>query len=196
MLIIFLPRRFYRCFLLFCLYFMISLLCFTMRPTPPARRHKLITTTQSYTTTDMTSGWSSSPFTSEMPITSTYWPAVNDSTIDPSYYDELNATVAEPTVSVRIKRPAPSPVTIPAITSPNPSPTSHHSTPRYRDYDDDDEEDCTLQKYETLRDYIRLGTEIGVVVGMVLYMAAAAREARFLGRKMFFENLVNLNSRL
>lgn len=33
--------------------------------------------------------------------------------------------------------------------------------------------------------------ETGVLIGVVLYLGAAAREARFLGRKMFFENLVS-----
>ncbi len=166
-----------------------------MRPSPPIRHHEY-TTTQSYTTTDMTSGWSS-PFTSEIPIssTSTYWPTVNDSsTIDPSYYDDLNATVIVSAVTVRTTRTATSPTTMPItspITSPSPSPSSNPSTTYHR-YERGEERDCTLLKYETVQDYIRFGTEIGVLAGMALYMIAAAREARFLGRKMFFENLVNI----
>lgn len=41
-----------------------------------------------------------------------------------------------------------------------------------------------------MTDYIRGVTEIGVVIGVTLYLSAAGREAYFLGRKMFFENLV------
>lgn len=108
-------NRFYRCFLLFALYFVISLICFTVRPSPPVRLREEMTTTQSYTTTDMT--WPSSPFSStEMPLSSTTnWPTEND-TIDSTAYDDLNSTVTEPMTTTRIE------TTIP-ITSPSPRPT-------------------------------------------------------------------------
>ena len=47
-----------------------------------------------------------------------------------------------------------------------------------------------LLQYETNEDYARGGAEIGVIIGAFMYLAAAGREAWFLGRKMFFENLV------
>lgn len=47
-----------------------------------------------------------------------------------------------------------------------------------------------MLQYETTQDYIRFGAEVGVVIGVFMYLAAAGREAWFLGRKMFFENLV------
>ena len=37
---------------------------------------------------------------------------------------------------------------------------------------------------------IRLAAEISMEIGAVLYIAAALREARFLGLNMFIENLV------
>lgn len=37
---------------------------------------------------------------------------------------------------------------------------------------------------------IRLTAEIGMEIGAILYIAAALREARFLGLNMFIENLV------
>ena len=49
-------------------------------------------------------------------------------------------------------------------------------------------------QYETLHDYIRMGAEIGVVLGAVVYLFDAAREASFLGKHMFFENLVRFAS--
>lgn len=52
----------------------------------------------------------------------------------------------------------------------------------------------SLKKYDsTIQGYARMGGEIGVLIGVALYLGAAAREARFLGRKMFFENLVSSN---
>jgi hypothetical protein len=38
---------------------------------------------------------------------------------------------------------------------------------------------------------IRLSAEALLTVGALLYILSALREARFLGAKMFFENLVN-----
>lgn len=51
-------------------------------------------------------------------------------------------------------------------------------------------------QYETVADYIRLGSEIGVVLGALAYLFAACNEARFLGRRMFLENMVNLNNNI
>ena len=48
-----------------------------------------------------------------------------------------------------------------------------------------------LLQYETLKDYIRLGAEVAVVLGAVVYLMDAGREASFLGKHMFFENLVS-----
>lgn len=119
-LFITIQNRFYRCFFLFALYFAISLICFTVRPSPPTRLREEITTTPSYTTTDMT--WPSSSFpSSEMPMSSTtYWPMEND-TIDPSTYDDWNGTVTETTKPLRTDPTTP-------ITSTRPRTTSHPVT--------------------------------------------------------------------
>jgi hypothetical protein len=161
--------------------------------------------------------WPSSPFSStEMPLSSTTnWPTEND-TIDSTAYDDLNSTVTEPMTTTRIE------TTIP-ITSPSPRPTkiSMASSVSPRDRHRYNVEDaCILQhvrtnyitpliwwmvlihsvlffplkKYDsTIQGYARMGGEIGVLIGVALYLGAAAREARFLGRKMFFENLVSSN---
>lgn len=77
-------NRFYRCFVLFCCYFVNSLICFTLRPSP--KDHIPVTTTPSYTTTDMTYP------SSELP-SSTYWPPVNNDTeIIANISDTQNAT--------------------------------------------------------------------------------------------------------
>nr|CAH0100413.1 unnamed protein product [Daphnia galeata] len=189
----FIKFRFYRCFLLFALYFAISLICFTVRPGPPVRLRDEITTTPSYTTTPTEMTWSSSPFSSsEMPLSSTTnWPMENE-TIDPTAYDNLNITIiTEPITTIRLETTVP-------ITSPSPRPTKipmgSSMSPRLR-YAEEDA--CILQHYDsTIQGYARMGGEIGVLIGVALYLAAAAREAHFLGRKMFFENLATAPSRV
>lgn len=202
-----LQNRFYRCFLLFCLYFCISLVCFTIRPSPPVRTQDF-STTPSYTTTDMTASWSS-PFTSEAPISSTPWSNLNDTT-DSSTYDDVNSTTEPMTspITLPVTRPPTSPITSPSPTA-NPAKSSK---PPLKDLYDDEEVACALKtvnwqkktifrhrfniiffllnQYTTFQEKIRMVTEIGVLTGVALYLAAAAREAWFLGRKMFFENLV------
>lgn len=55
------------------------------------------------------------------------------------------------------------------------------------------QEECRLMQLETPEAKIRLAAEIAITVGAFLYLAAAIREARFLGTRMFFENLVSKN---
>lgn len=51
-------------------------------------------------------------------------------------------------------------------------------------------EDCPLLNYESEMDKVRLVTELVQLIGAFLYILAALRESRFLGYKMFIENLV------
>lgn len=53
------------------------------------------------------------------------------------------------------------------------------------------QEECRLMQLDTIESQIRIGAELAITVGAFLYLAAAVREARFLGTRMFFENLVN-----
>lgn len=67
--------------------------------------------------------------------------------------------------------------------------------------DDDDDEnvsqwwasfgECPLLNFETQTGKIRLITDIIQIAGALLYILAALRESRFLGYKMFIENLVS-----
>lgn len=120
--------RFYRCFLLFCLYFFISLVCFTLRPSPTTH-HKHIVTTFSYTqsTLEMSSSWTS-PFSPDSP--SSTWSTMN--TTDPSvFYEEVNTT--EPLSSTS---PV-SPTTRQPTSSPIYSSTSNPGS-------EDDPDECSL----------------------------------------------------
>lgn len=79
--------RFYRCFFLFMLYFSISLVCFTLRPSPTTH-HRHIVTTVSYTQSTQEMTWTS-PFTPDSP--SSTWSTANIT--DPSvFYEEVNST--------------------------------------------------------------------------------------------------------
>lgn len=51
-------------------------------------------------------------------------------------------------------------------------------------------EECRLMNLETPESLVRFTAELGITFGAFLYLAAAVREARFLGLRMFFENLV------
>lgn len=52
------------------------------------------------------------------------------------------------------------------------------------------QEECRLMQLDSAKSKIRFAAELLMVVGAFAYLAAAVREARFLGGRMFFENLV------
>jgi len=52
--------------------------------------------------------------------------------------------------------------------------------------------ECRLMSIDSLEHQIRLISEIIIFIGALLYIIAALRESRFLGYKMFIENLVNI----
>ncbi|RZC32734.1 transient receptor potential cation channel subfamily V member 6 [Asbolus verrucosus] len=79
------------------------------------------------------------------------------------------------------------------------------SLPIPKGYDDDNDveewwdnlqEECRLMQLNTPQAKIRLTAEILMVMGAFVYLAAAVREARFLGGRMFFENLMTAPSRV
>lgn len=53
-------------------------------------------------------------------------------------------------------------------------------------------EECRLMQLNSTPAKIRITAEIAIVVGAFIYLSAAVREARFLGLRMFFENLVSI----
>lgn len=50
--------------------------------------------------------------------------------------------------------------------------------------------ECRLMDFESIEGQIRITAEILMEIGAILYITMALREAGFLGRKMFIENLV------
>lgn len=66
------------------------------------------------------------------------------------------------------------------------------------EHEDDSEEghslwdaECPLLKADTLSNQVRLISEAAMFVGALTYIVTALLEARFLGYKMFIENLVS-----
>ena len=55
---------------------------------------------------------------------------------------------------------------------------------------------CYLSSYETIRDKIRIISEIVITIWSVVYLAIAARELSFLGWKIFKENMILCPSRV
>ncbi|XP_053680453.1 transient receptor potential cation channel subfamily V member 5 [Anopheles nili] len=55
---------------------------------------------------------------------------------------------------------------------------------------------CHTMDYDGLEGKVRLISEMIILVGSFLYLLAALRELKFLGRKMFFENLMTAPSRV
>ncbi|CAG9764165.1 unnamed protein product [Ceutorhynchus assimilis] len=69
------------------------------------------------------------------------------------------------------------------------------------DYDveewwDNLQEECRLMNLDKEESQVRFAAEIGITFGAFFYLAAAVREARFLGLRMFFENLMTAPSRV
>ncbi|CAG9576063.1 unnamed protein product [Danaus chrysippus] len=131
----FVKFRFYRQFILFSFYFLISLICFTLRPGPPER---------------------------SLNVT-----AVN-STVRPINETEIISEVAT-------------------------------EMPKGNDMEgwwEDLTEDCRLMKLETWDAKVRIASELMLWFGALAYIGAAMREARFLGLKMFIENLSTVPSRV
>ncbi|CAH1105223.1 unnamed protein product [Psylliodes chrysocephalus] len=57
-------------------------------------------------------------------------------------------------------------------------------------------EECRLMQLDSLEAKIRFSAEIAITIGSFLYLISAVREARFLGLRMFFENLKTSPSRV
>lgn len=53
-----------------------------------------------------------------------------------------------------------------------------------------DYDECRLLNLKSWQAKLRVTAEVIMTLGAVLYIIAALREARFLGRRMFLENLV------
>ncbi|XP_045761391.1 transient receptor potential cation channel subfamily V member 5 [Maniola jurtina] len=176
----FVKFRFYRQFILFSCYFLISLVCFTLRPGPPDRP-------VNGTVVNSTMG----PLTNDTELVSEI---ENNCTIpktgvefDPGDVEVFNST-------------KPGGVQCGSFKS-HPKEKEKPSTeaPRENDMEgwwEDLTEDCRLMNFDSWQAKVRISAELMLWVGALAYIGAALREARFLGLKMFFENLSTVPSRV
>lgn len=148
----FVKKKFYKQFFTFAFYFLITLVCFTLRPGPPAK-----TQTAAPTTTNNT-----------------------NSTL--LHLNTTNSTNSSIIANESLK--------ILTTVSPSKNTTDDDDDSDMEEWWDNLTDECRLMKLDTPLDQIRLAAEVFMLLGAFIYLAAAVREARFLGGRMFFENLV------
>ncbi|XP_053601243.1 transient receptor potential cation channel subfamily V member 5 [Plodia interpunctella] len=171
----FVKFRFYRQFILFSCYFLVSLVCFTLRPGPPDRalNSTAINTTNipSVNDTELVSDVENCTI------------GINLAELDPGAVEMINATKADGPQCARFK-----------------SHSKDKDKPRketnMEGWWEGLTEECRLMNFDNLQAKVRIGTELVLWVGALSYIGAALREARFLGLKMFFENLSTVPSRV
>ncbi|XP_026484620.2 transient receptor potential cation channel subfamily V member 5 [Vanessa tameamea] len=171
----FVKFRFYRQFILFSFYFVISLVCFTLRPGPPDRALNATavnTTTGPVNDTELVSD-----------VENCTLPQAGIE-FDPGTVEVFNGS--KPGVQcARFKS--------------HPKDKEKPTAPRENDMEgwwEDLTEECRLMNFDTWHAKLRISAELMLWVGALAYIAAALREARFLGIKMFIENLSTVPSRV
>ncbi|XP_033231700.1 transient receptor potential cation channel subfamily V member 5 [Belonocnema kinseyi] len=194
----FVKSRFYRQFFLFCFYFILSLISFTLRPGPFLKDNQGSETTISpslnatdRSTTALIDSWGasqlSSIITKNLAEHLLFKSAIlgsgknsgfisNQNFTTPNYFSDTTSSKEELNVTKLC-------------------------TGDGCDGDDDDwwedlAEECRLMQITSSTAKIRLTAEICMEIGAILYIAAALREARFLGLNMFIENLMTAPSRV
>ncbi|KAJ0181333.1 hypothetical protein K1T71_003418 [Dendrolimus kikuchii] len=169
----FVKFRFYRQFILFSCYFLVSLICFTLRPGPPERG-------LNSTVVNSTTGPHNETEISIDVVNCTI--SLSGIDLDPGAVELLNGTKSDGPQCSHFK-----------------SHSKEKKTPRETDVEgwwEDLTEECRLMNFETWQAKLRISAELLLWVGACLYFGAAVREARFLGLKMFFENLSTVPSRV
>ncbi|XP_032513421.2 transient receptor potential cation channel subfamily V member 5 [Danaus plexippus] len=171
----FVKFRFYRQFILFSFYFLISLICFTIRPGPPER--SLNATAVNSTVR---------PINETEIISEVENCTINgDAEIETKDVEVFNGT--KPSAQCGRFKSHPKDKDKPT------------EMPRGNDMEgwwEDLTEDCRLMKLDTWDAKVRITSELMLWIGALAYIGAAMREARFLGLKMFIENLSTVPSRV
>ncbi|CAH0722828.1 unnamed protein product, partial [Brenthis ino] len=172
----FVKFRFYRQFFLFFCYFLVSLVCFTLRPGPPDR-------SVNATVVNITIGSVNNDTELVSDVENCTLPQSNTG-LDPSAVEVFNVTK---TVHCGRFKSHPKEKEKPT------------KAPKENDVEgwwEDLTEECRLMNFETWQAKLRISAELLLWVGALAYIGAALREARFLGIKMFIENLSTVPSRV
>lgn len=147
----FVKSKFYKQFFTFAFYFLITLVCFTLRPGPPPK------TTPPTNSTNSTS---------------------LNATLLNTTLTMLNHTIAKRESNITIQHKN--------ITIKN----STEEENEVEEWWENLTEECRLMNLDSDQAKVRLIAEVCMLLGAFAYLGAAVREARFLGGRMFFENLV------
>ncbi|CAH4030879.1 unnamed protein product [Pieris brassicae] len=171
----FVKFRFYRQFILFACYFVVSLVCFTLRPGPPDRA--LNSTVVNTTVASITN--------------------IVDAEMTPEVENCTLIRIAEKLAVEVFNRSKVNETKCGHFKS---HPKAKTSDPaKETDMEgwwEDLTEECRLMNFDSSQAKVRICTELMLWLGALIYIAAALREARFLGLKMFFENLSTVPSRV
>ncbi|XP_073946803.1 transient receptor potential cation channel subfamily V member nanchung [Choristoneura fumiferana] len=173
----FVKFRFYRQFILFSCYFLISLVCFTLRPGPPGEHAVNSTVVNSSIPINETD------IVTDMENCTT---SINSNEIDPASVELLNDTKPGSSPCARFK----------SHPKEKEKPTEAPKETDMEGWWEDLTEECRLMNFDSSQAKVRISAELLLWLGALAYIGAALREARFLGLKMFFENLSTVPSRV
>ncbi|KAJ1523053.1 hypothetical protein ONE63_002181 [Megalurothrips usitatus] len=217
----FIKTRFYRQFFQFVLYFLISLVCFTLRPGPPrstALQNSTATFNGSTTTPTAASSITMAPLVTGMARMEALdrlaaFVAINvtAAAANSNGGDGAAATWARTTSSAPPDdNDSTVDMSVDFVTARSSGELPRSGPPpgplaRAEEADDDDDEDewwdetsgtCRLMQINSRSAAVRIVAEVLLMCGAVMYILAALREARFLGLHMFIENLMTAPSRV
>ncbi|KAL0849939.1 hypothetical protein ABMA28_011863 [Loxostege sticticalis] len=174
----FVKFRFYRQFILFSCYFLISLVCFTLRPGTPERPVNA-------TALNSTAGPSLNETEIVTDVENCTMP-LNASEFDPGAVEMINGSKPDGPMCGRFK----------SHTKEKDKPTEPRKETDMEGWWEGLTEECRLMNFESWQAKVRISAELLLWLGSLAYIGAALREARFLGLKMFIENLSTVPSRV
>ncbi|VVC93017.1 unnamed protein product [Leptidea sinapis] len=170
----FVKFRFYRQFILFSCYFLVSLVCFTLRPGPPDRAVNATV------------------------VNTTVVSVINDTAlVDVDNCTVLHNMTGAAGNSVEIFNGS-KPERCGRFKSHPKDKEKPTDAPKESDMEgwwEDLTGDCRLMNFDTTQAKVRISSELLLWFGALIYIGAALREAKFLGLKMFIENLSTVPSR-
>ncbi|KAF2896771.1 hypothetical protein ILUMI_09404 [Ignelater luminosus] len=158
----FVKNKFYRQFYTFAFYFIISLICFTLRPGPPVKQQTVLSGKTNSTNKTLIHNVNATDILNLSFI-------INETLKLENYTSLLHFFPAT-----------------------NSSSDDHN----VEEWWDNLTEDCRLMQFDSMKATIRVLAELAMLSGAFLYLVSAVLEARFLGLRMFFENLMTAPSRV
>ncbi|XP_025837236.1 transient receptor potential cation channel subfamily V member 5 [Agrilus planipennis] len=224
----FVKNKFYRQFFTFLFYFLVSLVCFTLRPGPDISESAETTTLPNNSTNlldhtnNVLNTSTNGTYNPTLIFNSTFyplngsdyslsddgWPLSDTENVEDSWNISTNFTdiIKSFTTTNNLSQLAnftPKSERITIIPPPKLNLSNiNYTKPEMKQLKQlkmwwsTITEECRLMNTDTLESQIRLIAEAVMLFSAFLYLVAAIREARFLGGRMFFENLMTAPSRV